>query len=260
MNNQRWRDQRDSYRPAGETIRTSAYEVATIASDKVARAFVIQHHYSASYPAARFRFGLYTRGELVGVAVFSQPANNLVITKTFAGFSHTDGVELGRFVLLDEVPGNGETWFLGQCFRELKRLGLGGIVSYSDPSTRTNAAGAQVFAGHVGTIYQAHNGIYLGRGRRRTLRILPDGTVFSDRSASKIRARVRGWRYSVEQLVAQGARPPFEDEDLARWLVEARESTTRKTRHPGHHKYAWGLTRTVRRALPLSVSYPKKDR
>ena len=39
---QRWRGGRARYRPAGETIQTSLYEVAEIASDSVARAFVEQ--------------------------------------------------------------------------------------------------------------------------------------------------------------------------------------------------------------------------
>lgn len=66
---QRWRDQRGSYRPAGEVIRPAEFEVAAIADDATAKAFVTRHHYSRRYPAARFRFGLYRRSELVGVAV-----------------------------------------------------------------------------------------------------------------------------------------------------------------------------------------------
>ena len=38
-----------------------------------------------------------------------------------------------------------------------------GVVSFSDPSARTTAAGALVFAGHLGTIYAAHNATYVGR-------------------------------------------------------------------------------------------------
>jgi hypothetical protein len=73
---QRWNDRRDSYRPAGEPIRTADFDVVEILSDNVARAFVERHHYSKSYPAARFRFGFYRRAELVGVAVFSVPCND----------------------------------------------------------------------------------------------------------------------------------------------------------------------------------------
>jgi hypothetical protein len=50
---QRWRDRRDSYRPAGEVIATQDYTVASLPSDAVAKAFVQQHHYSGTYPAVR---------------------------------------------------------------------------------------------------------------------------------------------------------------------------------------------------------------
>lgn len=43
----------------------------------------------------------------------------------------------------------------------------------------TNVVGALVFGGHIGTISQAHNAVYLGRGTARTHRLLPDGTVLA---------------------------------------------------------------------------------
>lgn len=66
---QRWRDRRSSYRPAGETIRTSDFDVEIIRDDSTAKRFVLAHHYSGSYPAAVLRAGLYQRGALEGVAV-----------------------------------------------------------------------------------------------------------------------------------------------------------------------------------------------
>src|SRR5262245_32628487 len=217
MANQRWRERRSSYRPSGEVIDTRRYEVAAIASDAEARAFVESHHYSGAYPAARFRLGLYRHAALVGVAVFSHPARDEVLTNVFPGDAR-ESVELGRFVLLDDVPGNGETWFLGRCFEELRREGLRGVVSFSDPVPRTTAAGAVVFAGHVGTIYQAHNALYLGRAKSSVLRLLPDGRVFSNRAAAKIRGRERGWRYAAAQLEAFGAAPLTDTMDARAWL------------------------------------------
>ena len=79
---QRWRSGRASYRPAGEVIDTRRFEVAAIdgpGADNIARAFVVAHHYSASYPAARERIGLYRGGALVGVAGFSHPAQDKVL-------------------------------------------------------------------------------------------------------------------------------------------------------------------------------------
>lgn len=250
---QRWRARRDSFRPAGELFNPRSFDVALIESDRVARSFVEEHHYSGTYPAARRRIGLYEHGELVGVAVFSVPSNTLALAPLKGGLEHN--VELGRFVLLDGVRANGESWFLARCFELLRRDGFAGIVSFADPEPRSRADGSLVFPGHVGTIYQATNAVYVGRATPRTLRVLPDGTVFSARAASKIRRRERGWRYAVEQLVAHGA--PAPTGDLGLWLSMVLPSVTRAQRHGGNHKYLFGLHWTTRRDLPRSRPYPK---
>lgn len=248
---QRWRARRDSYRPAGETFEPRAFEVASVASDNAARAFVEAHHYSGSYPAARRRFGLFERGELVGVAVFSVPMRAEVLRP----WTMADGLELGRFVLLDGVRANGESWFLARCLDALRAEGFAGVVSLSDPTPRTSASGVVVFGGHVGTIYQASNAVYTGRASPQTLRLLPDGSVFSNRAASKIRGRERGWRYAVDQLVAHGAPEPRGD--LHAWLREVVPAVTRAMRHHGNHRYLFALSRAARRSLPAPLAYPK---
>lgn len=258
--NQRWRDRRSSGRPAGEPIDTRRYEVAAIADDATAKAFVVQHHYSRSFPAARVRFGLYESAELVGVAVFSVPCRDSVLTDPFPGLEPRAGLDLGRFVLLDRVPGNGETWFLGRCFADLRRRGFEAVVSSSDPVPRRTAAGVVVFPGHVGTIYQAHNAAYLGRGQARTLRVLPDGTVFSARAISKLRAGDRGWRYAAALLEAHGApTPPTGDDARRDWARCWIARLTAPLRHSGTHRYAWALDRAAHVALRTSQAspYPK---
>jgi hypothetical protein len=255
--NQRWRARRDSYRPAGEVIDTARYEVAAIADDTTPKRFVLEHHYSVTYPAARFRYGLYERGgQLVGVAVFSHPTNDRTLTSVFKGTAPTDAVELGRFVLLNSVAGNGESWFLGQCFAELRRHVVG-VVSFADPVPRATDAGAVVFPGHVGTIYQAFNGVYLGRATARTLRLLPDGRVLSARAIQKIRAMEQGWRHSSAVLEQLGAAPLTGDP--AAWLRTWLPRVTRALRHAGNHRYAWPLDRAMRRILPASLAYPKQQ-
>ena len=256
MMNQRWHGRRESYRPAGEVIQTAAYDVGPVHRD-VAKAFVLRHHYSGTFPAARFCHGLARAGELVGVAVFSHPVQDSVITNVFPFQEATTGVELGRFVLADSVPGNGETWFLARAFELLGRAGIEGVVSFSDPVRRRAADGRVVLPGHVGTIYQAHNGVYLGRGTARSLRILPDGRIFSDRAKAKVQSHDRGWKYAAAQLEAHGADPLLEGEDGAAWIHTWLPRLTRAARHGGNHKYAWGLDRAVRRALPRTLPYPK---
>jgi hypothetical protein len=255
--NQRWRCGRDVYRPPDEPIRTADYDVAELPDDAPAKAFVLAHHYARSYPAARWRFGLFCRAVLQGVAVFSHPCNDRVLTAVFPG-RPADAVELGRFVLVDEVPGNGESWFLARCFHLLRPEGLAGVVAFADPGRRVSQAGVPVFGGHVGTIYQAANAVYLGRSGSRTLTLLPDGGVLSDRTQQKVRSADRGLRYAVGLLVSQGTGPPASEDpgSLAAWLRRWKARLCRTMRHRGNHKYAWALAPHVR--LPSGLPYPKQ--
>lgn len=251
---QRWRDRRGTYRPAGEPIDTKRYEITVLETDRLARSFVERHHYSGSYVAALLRVGLYRGDELVGVAVLSQPASQAALDAALP----LPGVlraELGRFVLVDDVPANGESWFLGRVFELARRRGFEALVAHSDPQQRF-AYGRTVFGGHIGTIYQGTNARYRGLTPARTWRLFPNGAVFSARAWSKLRARERGWQYAVDQLVAHGAPEP--DGDWDQWVRDAVGAATRPWRHHGTHRYIWPLVRHARR-LPEGRVYPKFD-
>ena len=245
---QRWRERRDSYRPAGEPIDPTRYGVDVV-PEGVARAFVQAHHYSASFPAARLSVGLFrARGtsqpDLVGVAVFSVGIVHDRSIGRWCGLPGSEGVELGRFVLVDDVEANGETWFLRRAFDAVRSElpGVRAVLAYSDPVPREADGGRLVMPGHVGTIYQAHNGRYLGRGRGRTLVLAPDGSVVSDRALSKIRNDERGQDYAARALIRHGAPPPRDAEDGRAWVERALlEGPFRRLRHPGNHVYAWPL-------------------
>lgn len=253
---QRWRERRGSYRPAGETIVVRDWEVSRI-EKAPARAFVVAHHYSGSFPAARRCFGLFDKqGVLSVVAVFSEPAQARSLN-VIPGDRETKA-ELGRLVLLDSVPANGESMFLAQCFRSLRRdEGWEGCVSFSDPVPRTTADGRVVFRGHIGSIYQASNAIYVGRSAGRVARLLPDGTVLHPRAMAKIRARDQGWRYSAGMLERFGAEPLRDDEDASAWLSRWCARITRPLRHGGNLKYVIPFHHRLRRHLPKGLPYPK---
>lgn len=253
---QRWRDRRGSYRPAGEPIRPRDYEVAPIATDREARAFVERHHYSGSYPAARARFGLYRAGELVGVTVLSHPASEAALAASVPlPCDRLAKAELGRLVLLDDVPANGESFFVARAFELARAAGFEAVVAHSDPEQRTSAIGQVVFGGHLGTIYQATNATYLGRTEARTWRLLPDGSVLSARALSKLRQREKGWRYVVDLLLEHGAPTPAGE--WREWVSVAVGSVSRTYRHRGNHRYLWALDRRLRRFLPEGQAYPK---
>jgi hypothetical protein len=250
---QRWHDRKSRMVPANGFIRTKDFDVAEISEER-AKQFVLTHHYSRSYPAARRRFGLFELGQLVGAAVFSHPCNERTITNVFGCQKASDGLELGRFVLLDSVPGNGESWFLARC-REKLRRDFVGIVSFSDDMPRRTSTGSLCFVGHIGIIYQASNAAFLGRGTARSMRLLPDGRVMSDRAISKIRAAERGWQYPVEILRSYGADECPETDDARRaWLTHWLDILTRTVNHPGNLKYAWSFSKRVKLQ---SLAYPK---
>lgn len=264
--NQRWRDRRGSYRPAGEVICTSDYEAAFLdgkGSDTIAKAFVEQHHYSGTYPAARERAMLYRRGELAGTAIFSHPSSEDVLAPLPC--ERLEGVELGRFVLLDNVPGNGESWFFARSLEILRDRGYRALLSHSDPVPRRTSAGELVLPGHVGTIYQATNAIYAGRSKN-TLHVLkPNGTIFSPRSMTKIRRWERGAARCVDEFVELGADRPSAGDLASRdarraWMWRAIFATCRRMPHAGNHRYLWAIDKRIRKdvaKLATGEAYPK---
>ena len=240
---QRWRDRQGSYRVPSKEQRfdPTLFEVELLHDDTRPRAFVEQHHYSGSYPSARYRFGLRgAAGELVGVAVFSHPTQNSVLTNWLGGEA-IESVELGRFVLLDHIKANAETWFLARCFKKLRHEGLRGVLAFSDPLPRRDQSGQLTLPGHIGTIYQAFNGVYLGRATARTLRMLPNGRVMNDRTIQKIRSEERGFVYAAKQLEGSGAPPLATALSGRAWLAENLHRYTTAVRHRGNHRYGWTL-------------------
>jgi hypothetical protein len=249
-----------------EPFNRRRYSVDVIA-EATARAFVVEHHYSRSYPAAVFRVGLFGAGaQLEGVAVFSIPMNQRVVP-AYTGLAAAQGVELGRFVLLDRAPRNSESFLLGEAFALLRRERplLKAVVSYSDPVARQDGQGRLLTPGHVGIIYQAHNGRYMGRGAARTLHMGHDGRVLSPRSLSKIRLGETGWQSAQRHLESLGAPARQFGESGADWVSRALvHGPFRALRHGGNHCYAWPLAkgprrRQLERGFKQGLPYPKRS-
>jgi hypothetical protein len=244
MKSQRWRDRITCFRDPSEAINTLDYEVAPFTSDALARDFIARHHYLGTYPSALRRFGLYARGgALAGVAVLGLPASQAVLPKYFPGLTQGEALDLSRFVLLDCVPGCGETWFLGRVWELLRKSGVRGVLAFSDPVPRV-IGGRLLHKGHVGTIYQAHNGAYLGRAHPATLYLLPDGSTLAPRAMQKVRAAEKGWRGVCRRLQEFGAGEVWPD--VVAWMWHWVRRLCTKLRHPGNHKYAWSVDRRYR--------------
>lgn len=254
-------------RPADGGFDAARYTVRAIA-EAPARRYVTARHYAGdAWPAARLRYGLFDRaagGELAGAAVLGIPASARVLTGVFAGLEpYRESLELSRFVLSPQVPSNGETWFLARAFALAAVEGVRGVVSFADPVPRLREDGTQVKPGHIGLIYAASGAVYTGRGTARTLKLLRDGTVLSDRALQKVRRREAGHEYVERLLISRGARPPRAAENPARWLAQAlADAGVRKTRHHGNHRYAFrlGTTRPERAAVTIALPVLRRPR
>lgn len=235
------------------------YEVRPI-EERVARPFVVDRHYLGSYPAAVHQFGLFRRGELIGVAVYGNPAQEKVLTNPLPDLEpYSQSLGLLRLVL-GPTEGNAETWTLGECRALLLDAGVHGVVTFADPAV-----------GHVGIIYQAFNCIYLGTSRWTTTLWLPDGTCLDERTVQKIRKQERGHAAAERRLCSFGARPMRAGQKPHDWLREALTAVkVTRRRSPGKHRYVmplrkdvkvWGRDRNGRpvRAYRNPSDYPKPD-
>lgn len=254
---QRWTRRRCTWRPAGEAFDPRAFEVGPLAKAD-AKAFIATHHYLRSWPAARRWSGLFTRGgALVGVLVFSQPTADAVLKP----WTRESAMCLGRLVLLDEVPGNAESFFVARCLDLIRREGFEGVVSFSDPTPRFTTSGERTTPGHVGVIYQAVNAVYTGRSRAEAQLLLPDATTIHRRALSKIRARDSRWRSAIRPLIEAGAPSPEDTgaAGLRAWLdgVLALPNFLRRAPHDGNHRYLLPLSRAARKAAGASLPYPR---
>lgn len=258
---QRWRERQSTMRPTAEPFDPSRYGVEVIPDDRTAKAFIERHHYSKSSPASRLRLGLYQSRpffapELVGVVVFSVPMTQTVIPHYAPELAPAEGIELGRLVLLDEVPANAESWMVARCFKalraELPEVRM--VLSYSDPVRRVAMDGTVVLPGHVGVVYQALNARHVGRSRSRWMHVAPDGRVVSPRTVSKIRNGEKGADYAYRQLRSMGAPPMGIGEDPAVYVARALAGM-RRVHHAGNFTYLWAFDRRI--ALPEALPYPK---
>lgn len=244
---------RSVYRPAREVVRSADVDVERSADQTGLKAFVAAHHYAERCASIVRGFKVHWRGRFAGVALFSVCARQYRPPFGEVGAWLT----LGRFCLLDEVGGNAETLVIAEAFRELRREGFEGVVSFSDPHRRVALDGRVILPGHVGTIYQAHNGVYTGRSKSETKQLLPDGTLFEGRAAQKVRTGDQGHAYARRILEANGAEPLRPGEDAGAWVARWRAELCRPFLHRGNHRYLWALDKRARRHLPASLPYPK---
>lgn len=118
---------------------------------KLARYACEHYHYSKKMPAGKMiHYGIYEDGQFFGVVIFGWGANRN-IGKPY-NMTNQECVELQR-VALKAGHVSATSQIVSACVRQLKKDNplLKLIVSYADDAQ-----------GHVGTIYQAMNWVYVG--------------------------------------------------------------------------------------------------
>ncbi|MFC8021633.1 Mom family adenine methylcarbamoylation protein [[Kitasatospora] papulosa] len=259
---QRWRERRHSFRHTSAGGFDPRHYIVEPLAVRTAKEFVLQHHYSGSFPSAKKTFGLFNISEgeprLSGVAVFGLSVSRAVLERALPHLEpNVAALECSRFVLLDECPANAESWFLARTFDALLASDVRGVVSFADPVPRRTNAGKLVAVGHAGTIYQASNAAYTGRATARTIKLLPDGTVLNDRSAQKVRKQEQGHEYVEAKLMSLGAPAPRAGCDPALWLRDALHAVgARNLRHRGAHRYVFRLGKNQRERDRITLGYP----
>lgn len=271
---QRWFEGRANFRLSREPINPSEYGVEMV-DYSIAKTFVCRHHYSGTFSPSIASFGLFRKSSvaaarLVGVATFA-PASNIRSVRRWTGLDFAAGAELARFVLLDEVHGNGESWFLTRALKQFKayRPSVKVVLSYSDPVPRTRLDGSLVFPGHYGCIYASANALYLGRASSKTQYLAPDGRVIANRILSKLRNGEVGRAYA-ERTLADVSGVSREDGEPSVAFVDRALGHLRAQHHPGNHLYVFPIAtdrREKRHILELPVlransrgvpAYPKR--
>lgn len=253
---QRWFERRQRYRPSGERINPAEYTVAASKRHVEFKRFIKDHHYLGSWPSVSLATGLYRGTRLVGVCTFGIPGQAKVFDALVPGHA---ALELSRLVLLDEVPGDGESWFVARAMAIAREeCGITAIVSYSDPVPRTTIKGEPVCPGHVGVVYQALGAEYKGLSSPRTNYLYADGSTISGRALSKIRDQKKGAKVEEARLRANGAPKRDFGEAPADWLARVLP-LFRRQRHTGCHRYVWewSKNRLVAPVRPLRA-YPRK--
>lgn len=206
----------------GGSIPTPTLHFST-ASNAEIKPFVIQHHYSRRYPSGTdYAFKIEEKGRLVGACTFGTGSGNkygVVALKAIPEPSNYR--ELTRLVLLDEVPKNTESRFVGWCLRWLAvNTELVAVVSFADPEE-----------GHAGIIYRAGNWILIGKPVAHCAKLYVEGKEVHPRTAnarygtsklSELRAlgfqvenRPRIFKYKYAYPIQPWLRPLLEENRIA---------------------------------------------
>ena len=195
----------------------------TLANYNVVKYACMNYHYAKRVPISAVAFNVYEDGEWCGVIVYGYGANPHIA----AIYDKWPGqvLELVRVAL------NGKQKITSECvalsLKELKKYCplVDLVVSYAD-----------VDQGHVGTIYQATNWIYVG--------LMNEGTrsdfIIKGKSMHPRSVGAKGWKVSLE------------------WIRTNIDKNATQNIMKGKHKYIYPMNKKMRKKVKdLAQEYPK---
>jgi hypothetical protein len=185
--------------------------------------FAQRWHYTRTGGNSTWCYALWQQTTIVGVIAYNLPT--MPACSAYFGPERWEWVvHMGRLVCADDAPRNTESRLIAGSLRLLKE---------DRPAARAVVTYAATGEGHIGTVYQATNALYLGT--------TSPGHYYLDTDGRR-RAPKQGLNVSIPKALERG------------WTVH---------REPGKHRYAYLLgtrteTREARRLLRFDVlPYPK---
>lgn len=194
-------------------------------SHQAAKHAVMRWHYSRRMPNAKLvRIGVWESGRFVGAVIYGCGANRHLASPF--GLGREEACELVRVAL---APGRKRptSQCLGISLKLLKRQspGLRLVVSYADTKE-----------GHLGTIYQATNWLFVGA---------------STQSYLKVRGQIEHPRSLYDRYGPRGQSLP--------WLREHVDPRAERVSMPAKLKYVWPFDTQLRQELSeIAQPYPKR--
>lgn len=116
--------------------------------------FLIERHYAKRIPSLSHCFGLFRNNELIGVVTYGTPPSAPQRTGLLGPDMAGVVLELNRLCLKYNRK-NEASFLVSQSLKMIPRPSA--IISYADTAQ-----------GHIGTVYQATNALYLGLSAKRT--------------------------------------------------------------------------------------------
>ena len=129
------------------------YTVKIIKREQCAN-FILNIHYAKRWPSISYSFGLFLDGVLVGIVCYGTPPSATLRIGICGKENSSSVLELNRLCLKFNLK-NEASFLLSKSLKLLPKNKI--IISFADMSK-----------GHVGTVYQAANFMYVGLSTKRT--------------------------------------------------------------------------------------------